>query len=61
MKIYISIIVIVELILHFVCFPFFINPEMQFLKTVTMVSLAIFALNAFLTWKVGPGYIIRDP
>ena len=61
MIIYISIIVVVELILHLVCFPFFTHPDMQFLKTVTIASLGIFAFTAFLTWKVGPGYIMREP
>ena len=61
MIIYMCIIVVVELILHLVCFPFFIYPGLQFLKTVTTVSLAIFAFTAFLTWYIGPGYIIREP
>ena len=60
MIIYICIIGIVEIILHFVCFPFFTYPGLQFLKTVATASLGIFAITAFLTWYIGPGYIMRE-
>ena len=53
--------VFVQLLLHLVCFPFFTHESLQFLKTVTVLSFALLALNGFLSWLRGPGFIKRMP
>ena len=47
--------------LSLVCFPYFTLESLQFLKTLTMVSLAIFSIFGILVWCRGPGYISKDP
>ena len=46
--------------MQLICFPFFTVESLQFLKTVTVVSLLILTIFGFLTWYRGPGYIESD-
>ena len=50
----------VQILLQALCFPFFAVESLQFLKTLTVVSLAVFAPCAVVAWCRGPGFIERD-
>ena len=50
----------IQLILSFVCFPFFTIEAVQIFKTFTIISVCIFPTFGFLTWYRGPGFINKD-
>ena len=57
---YICLILLAEVILHTICFPYFTFESLRFLKTVTVLSFLIFVPAALFTWYRGPGFIRRD-
>ena len=57
---YICLLAFAQLSMQLICFPFFTVESLQFLKTVTVVSLLILTIFGFLTWYRGPGYIESD-
>ena len=57
---YIFIILLVQMVLQLICFPFFVVESLQFLKTVTVFSLLIFVVCGIFSWYTGPGFVERD-
>ena len=50
----------IQLILSFICFPFFTIEGVQIFKTLTIISFCMFPTFGFLTWYRGPGFISKD-
>jgi hypothetical protein len=61
MLFYIGLVSTVQLTLHIICFPFFTLESLQFLKTITLVSLWTMTIFGFMTWCKGPGFISKEP